>query len=261
MKWFTHRGIPLEYEDEGSGIPFLFLHGMGGSDKQIRSVCGPVPGVRRIILNQQGHGRSGADWDSYSFDRLGDDAAALLDHLDIDRAVLGGISMGAAVSLNTAIRYPGRVRALLLIRNAWTDKPMSEEVQTAYADLGRCLKEGGAEAFKQTEGWKIVDGPSDYTRNAFLQPFDDPASVRNWQKYLILPAMVPVSCPADFQRINVPVTIAACRGDLCHPFEYGKYLAEQIPGCEFHEIPDKDTDAPRQNRRIGELIREILRLA
>ena len=79
MDKFIHRGITLEYEALGTGIPFVFLHGMGGSVEQIKAACEPLAGVRLISLNQQGHGNSGVNWDRYDFDRLGDDAIALLD--------------------------------------------------------------------------------------------------------------------------------------------------------------------------------------
>ena len=260
MKNFIHRGIVLEYEDIGEGRPFVFLHGLGGSIKQIESVYDPIDQVRLITLNQQGHGGSGADWETFGFDRLGDDVIALLDELGIDTAVFGGISMGAAVSLNIAVRYPNRVEKLLLIRNAWTDQPMSEEVQTAFADMGRSLKSGGVSAFRRTRGWEIAEGTSsDYTKNAFLSPFDDAACIKNWEKYLILPGQAPVRDLSDIQKLTMPVTIIACRNDLCHPFAYGTYLAEQIPHAEFVEIPDKDTDSLTHNRKINEVIRQVLK--
>lgn len=255
MERFTHRGVSLEYEDRGEGRPFLFLHGMGGSVKSILPLCSQITGLRLITLNQQGHGESGANWDTYSFDTLADDAAALLDHLGIEQAAAGGISMGAAVSLNLAIRCPERVTKLLLVRNAWTDQPMSEEVQEAYADLGRALHEGGPDAFRKTRGWKTVrDTSSSYTRNAFMSTFDDPACVRNWQKYFILPPRAPVISPREYEKLTMPVTIIACRGDLCHPFACGEYLAQQIGHASFMEIPNKDTDSAAHNRMIKEVI-------
>ena len=51
------------------------------------------------------------------------DVAALLDHLDIDAAVLGGISLGAAISMRLAASTPWRIKALILARPAWVDEP------------------------------------------------------------------------------------------------------------------------------------------
>lgn len=257
MDKFIHRGITLEYEALGTGIPFVFLHGMGGSVEQIKAACEPLAGVRLISLNQQGHGNSGVNWDRYDFDRLGDDAIALLDYLRIEKAVFGGISMGAAVSLNVAIRYPGRVSQLLLIRNAWTDRPMPEHVRTAYRDLGHALESRRIEAFYDSEGWQIVKESSLYTRDAFLKTFEDSSCVKYWQKYLILPNKTPISDREALANLTMPVTILACRNDLCHPYEYGSYLAGQIANAVFVEIPDKDTDSKKHKRMMNEAIQNI----
>lgn len=258
MPDFVNKGIRLEYEITGEGKPLVFLHGMGGSIRQIEAVYERIEGVQLIALNQQGHGRSGADWDSLDFDRMGDDVAALLDHLGIEQAYFAGISMGAAVSLNVALRYPGRVRKMLLIRNAWTDSPMSCEVQKAYHDLGMALKEGGIEAFCQTRGWEIAAKASAYTRNAFLSPFQDTASVKNWQKFLILPGKAPAASAKSLRELGIPVVILANKNDLCHPYAYGEYLHEMIPHSLLTEIPDKDTDSTAHRQMINQAVRNML---
>lgn len=258
MHEFTNHGLRLEYEVTGTGVPFVFLHGMGGSVKQIFSVYEPLEGVQLINLNQQGHGNSDADWDHYDFDRLGDDVVALLDHLNIQSAYFAGISMGAAVSLNVAVRYPERVRKLLLIRNAWTDKPMSFEVQTAYHDLGACLHKGGLTAFYETEGWKIVSEPSPYTRNAFISPFDEESSQKYWKKFLILPGKTPIASLTDLDKLSMPVQILANKNDLCHPFAYGEYMHQHIKNSSFREIPDKDADAKGHKDGVNQAIQEMI---
>lgn len=254
MNKYLCRGLLLEYEDAGKGIPLVFLHGMGGSVDQIKKVYDPIDGVRLITPNQEGHGESKADWEYYDFEHLADDVVALLEHLSIEKACFAGISMGAAVCLNLAIRYPKRVKALLLIRNAWTDEPMSEDVCRAYADMGNCLKEGGLESFYQTEGWKIVNGTSDYTRTAFTGTFGDKSCEKFWEKYLILPKKTPISSEKALEDITVPVTILSNKNDLCHPFEYGEYFHKRINGSEHVEIPDKDTDSSGHRKMINEAL-------
>ena len=256
-KWINH-GLHLEYEISGEGIPFIFLHGMGGSVKQIQSTYEPLEGVCLINLNQQGHGESEACWEKFDFDHLADDVCDLMDRLEIKKAYFAGISMGAAVCLNLAVRYPQKVEKFLLIRNAWTDHPMSDKVQKAYYDLGACLQEGGIERFYTTEGWQIVKEPSAYTCNAFTSPFEDKACVKYWQKYQILPEKTPIPNVEVLKNIQVPVTILACRNDLCHPYEYGEYLAKHIPGTVLLEIPDKDKDGALHKQMINEAIREML---
>ena len=260
MNRFTHQGIELEYEVRGEGRPLVFLHGMGGSIDQIRAVYDEIPGVRLISLNQQGHGGSGADWETLTFDRMGEDVIALLDHLQIESAVFAGISMGAAVCLNVGVRFPKRVQSLLLIRNAWTEEPMGEDVKQAFQDLSHALEEGGAEAFQKTKGWDIVKGPSAYTRNSFLNPFENPVNKKNARIYRTMPDQTPILDVRVLEKLTMPVVILACKNDLCHPFSYGKMLHAHIKGSMFLEIPDKDTDEAGQRRMINETIERIMRL-
>lgn len=258
MDKFGHKGLSIEYEVTGEGIPLVFLHGMGGSVNQIYSTYEPMEGVQLITLNQQGHGESEADWAHYDFDHLGDDVLALLDHLKLKHALFAGISMGAAVALNIAVRFPERVKKLLLIRNAWLDSPMASWCQKAYADMGRCLEAGGIEAFYKTKGWQLVKEPSTYTRNAFTCTFDDPSCLRFWQKYLILPGKQPIPTIEAVEELNMPVYIVANQNDLCHPFEYGKYLHLMIEHSNFYEIPDKDKDSTGHKEQINQIIREMI---
>ena len=65
-----------------------------------------LEGVCLIHLNQQGHGESEACWEKFDFDHLADDVCDLMDRLEIKKAYFAGISMGAAVCLNLAVRYP-----------------------------------------------------------------------------------------------------------------------------------------------------------
>ena len=56
------------------------------------------------------------DTDTYSFDTFADHVVALMDHLGIERCHLGGLSMGSAIALNIALRYPDRFKKLILLR-------------------------------------------------------------------------------------------------------------------------------------------------
>lgn len=257
IRVLNHNGLRLEYECFGDGAPLVFLHGMGGSISQITGTCGPIPGVRMIVPNQQGHGNSAAQWDTYDFDRLADDAAALLDELNIRRACFAGISMGAAVSLNFAVRFPERVEKLLLIRCAWTEEPMSPEVRTAYRDLGEALRLNSQETFLRSEGWAIVDRTSDYTRTTFTIPFSDPVALKNWQKYCILPEKTPIPSLDVLARLTMPVRILANRNDFCHPFAYGERMRDHIPGASLEEIPDKDTDPAGHRAAVERAVRSL----
>lgn len=261
MSIFINNGIKIEYEADVEGVPLVFLHGMGGSMKQIYSTYDPIPGVRLITLNQEGHGNTDARWDRFDFNALTDDVIALLNFLHVDKAFFAGISMGAAVCLNLVTRHPERVKGLILIRNAWTDQPMQPKVVCAYHDMGLALRDRSIDEFFQSDGWKIVkEEHSAYTENAFTCTFKDKSCLDFWQKYLILPPKAAVLNRECIKRINVPTEIVACHHDLCHPFEYGEYLQKVIPNANLIEIPNKDEDGKRHRELINSIIYKTLSL-
>lgn len=256
---FMHNGRKLEYLTAGEGQPVVFLHGLGGSILQMTSAFDLPEGVRGIYLNQQGHGESDFDPEHFDFDTMGDDTAALLARLGVKKAVFAGISMGAAVSLNIAVRYPQLVEKLFLVRNAWADQPMSQAVQTAYRDLGLALKEKDEELFWNSEGGKIVKGlGSAYSEGAFSGPFKETPQLANWQKFLLLPPSAPVRSVSEIEALKVPAVVIACRGDFCHPFEMGEYMKEHLDGAVLYEIPGKDVDAAEHKRLSNRYFREFL---
>ena len=94
----TRDGCTLGYVDEGAGLPVLWQHGLGATQAQPAEVFPASSRLRRITLECRGHGDSelGAP-EALSITRFTEDAAELLDHLHIGRAVVGGISLGAAI--------------------------------------------------------------------------------------------------------------------------------------------------------------------
>ncbi len=141
MLVLEHDGLHFQYRDEGYGLPFVFQHGLGGDQSQPRAVYNPAPGVRLIGFDFRGHGetRPLGDVVKLTIDSLADDLVALLDHLAIERAIIGGISLGSAVAANTALRYPLRVLGLVLSRPAWIDRPLPANVQL-YSTIASLLQ-------------------------------------------------------------------------------------------------------------------------
>ena len=110
----------IHYEDAGSGAPALVcLHGLVDDRTIWERVGAPLAQHYRVIrMDQRGHGESGAPAGPYAREDLAADVVALLDGLDIERAVLVGHSMGGIVAMTTALGHPDRVAGLVLIGTA-----------------------------------------------------------------------------------------------------------------------------------------------
>jgi pimeloyl-ACP methyl ester carboxylesterase len=139
------NGLRMYYEIHGptnpTEFPLVLLHGGGDTIETSFGRLLPVLArPRRIIaFEQQGCGRTADIEDRpFSFEQSADDTAALLKHLDIERADLLGFSNGGTIALQVAIRYPHIVRRLVVItalmKRAWADPQFWESMKTAQLD-------------------------------------------------------------------------------------------------------------------------------
>ncbi len=111
------RGQRIHYEDSGgAGLALVLSHGFlqdsSMFDAQARQLR---PRHRVITWDQRGHGSTVSTGESITYWDSADDLAALLDHLGVKRAVVGGMSQGGFISLRFALRYPDRTAGLVLI--------------------------------------------------------------------------------------------------------------------------------------------------
>jgi len=115
-KYAEVNGINLYYEIHGSGRPLILLHGGLGSGEMFGAVLPQLAERHQVIaVDLQGHGRT-ADIDRPIDVRLmAGDIAALIDHLRLDKADVVGYSLGGGVALQTAARYPAKVRRLVMV--------------------------------------------------------------------------------------------------------------------------------------------------
>ena len=113
----TRDGISLNYEIHGAGPAILLSHGYSATLEMWRGQIAPLSQRHQLILwDMRGHGQTDSPDEPslYSRDRTVADMAALLDKAGVERAIVGGLSLGGYMSLAFYLRYPERVRALLL---------------------------------------------------------------------------------------------------------------------------------------------------
>lgn len=120
MQFFTHDGFELAFLDKGEGDPVLLIHGFASSHfvnwvspgwfKTLNDA-----GYRAIAFDNRGHGQSSKSYDpaDYTPQKMASDAAALLDHLGIERAHVMGYSMGARVTAFLALEEPAKVATVI----------------------------------------------------------------------------------------------------------------------------------------------------
>jgi pimeloyl-ACP methyl ester carboxylesterase len=117
--FFEYEGRRLAYTVYGEGPrTTVLLHGLLLSQKMHRPLARALAreGNRVVTLDLLGHGRSDRprDMAAYSMPFFGEQVIGLLDHLEIDEAVLAGTSLGANTTLEAAAAHPERVRGMVV---------------------------------------------------------------------------------------------------------------------------------------------------
>jgi pimeloyl-ACP methyl ester carboxylesterase len=200
------NGINLYVETIGVGRPLILLHGGLGSGEMFGPILPALTERHQVIaVDLQGHGRT-ADIDRPLDIRLmADDIAALIDHLGLDKPDLVGYSLGGGVALHTAVKYPGKVRRLVVASaHVWRDAVPPEML----AQQGQ-VNAAAAEFMKDTPMYQlyqqVAPRPEDFPRlldkigAAMAQDFDFSDEVRSLQ---------------------VPTLIVAADADMAPPSHY-----------------------------------------
>lgn len=116
MPYAPIDGLNVYYERAGSGPRLLFISGSGGDLRTQPNVfASPLAKAFDLAAyDQRGLGRTDKPDVPYSMARYGDDAAALMDHLGWEDALVVGVSFGGMVAQELVLRHPGRVTKVVL---------------------------------------------------------------------------------------------------------------------------------------------------
>ena len=264
MAEFLHDGIQFHYRDEGFGVPFLFQHGLGADHTQPFSLCHPAPaGIRLIGFDARAHGGTSpvGPIEKISLPTFADDLAALLDHLGIDRAIVGGISMGAAITLNFALRHPERVLGLVQSRPAWLDAPHPWNV-AMFTLVARLIREhgpaGGKKHFLESTEYRDTLAQWPDVAMSLAGQFDNPLAAETAFKFERIICDAPCADRRQWSSIAVPVLLLANRHDPIHPFEFAEEMHRWIPQAEFREVTSKSISVERHNDEVREALHQWL---
>ncbi len=115
----SSEGLQVYYEIYGAGDPIVVMAGGFGDISSMMQVIGPLARERQVIgIDLEGNGRTALRDTPLSHEKMGDDVAAVLRHLNIAKADVAGYSHGGDVAIRTAIQHPDMVRNLIVISTA-----------------------------------------------------------------------------------------------------------------------------------------------
>lgn len=231
---FTHDGHRLAYTEYGSGERVVVLtHGIMFTRRMHAPLARRLAraGFRVVTLDLLGHGDSDRPTDSwlYSMPAFAEQTLALMDHLGVGRAVVGGTSLGANVSLEVAVLAPERVRGLLvempvldnaIVAGLLTFTPLlfaARFVPVAVQGVGMLAR-------RVPHGSQWVDVVTDTLDQR-------PASMAALLHGVLFGRIAP---PRSARKlITTPALVIGHQRDPIHPFGDADTLAADLPDAEF----------------------------
>lgn len=229
----------LRYDDNGTGLPVLLLHGFPLCRRmwQPQTAALAAAGCRVICPDLPGFGNSPPRAGMVSMDAYADALIALLDRLGIERAVVGGMSMGGYVLLNLAERYPQRLlAALYLVTRAAADDPAGKVRRVELADQVR----GGNRSVVPEVFEKLLFAPMTLKKQPELV-----RQVRAWMDAAspegVAAGLLAMRSRRDYlellPELHVPALVIGAAQDLAVPPSHAEALAAGLPDAELHIIP------------------------
>jgi pimeloyl-ACP methyl ester carboxylesterase len=235
MGFLATHGVRIHYRDAGSGVPVLLLHAFPLSGKMFDAqVAALADRARFIVPDHRGFGRSSTGEGPATMERLAEDGLALLDHLAIGSAVVGGVSMGGYAAMALLRQDPGRVRGLVL-----ADTQASADdaaARTARAQLAQAVLARGMEVLVEGQLPRLL-APSApdavRARVASLIRENTPAGAA-----AALAGMAERVDSRDIlARFGGPALVVVGAEDGITPLPRARAMADLIPGAELAEIP------------------------
>ena len=216
-----------------------------------------------IAMDCRGHGETEANLDParISFAQFAKDLAVLLNSLNIERAVVGGISMGAGVALAFALAYPERVTGLVLVRPAWLDHPFPPNLRwfpLAAGFLQEYPADEAAQRFAQVPEFSELKAASKPAADSLLGQFRRPHARERAGILAGMPASVPVTSLTQCQQLQIPVLVVVNAHDPVHPAILGEQLAAAIPGAALSRITSKAESETLHQAELARRLQDFL---
>ena len=230
----------LSYDDHGSGLPVVLIHGFPLNrhmwQPQIKALT--EAGYRVICPDLPGFGESPALKGEPTMARYADAVTSLLDELGIDQAVIGGMSMGGYVLLDLAERYPQRLLgAMYLVTRAAADDAAGKEKRTMLANE---VAAGNISIVPDSFA-QVLFAP--HTAEEKLGLVDD---VRQMMESTpaegIIGGLLAMRGRKDYvdklSALVVPALVVGAEQDAAVPVEHARVLAHGLPSAHLEIIAD-----------------------
>src|SRR5215204_3995679 len=254
------RGIEMAYDDVGRGAAVVPLHGFPFDRSMWREQSQALSSTCRVVApDLRGQGETSLGGVDVTMGEMAEDVASLLDALKVERAVLGGLSMGGYVAFEFFRRFPERVRALVL----------ADTRPQADTDEARHAREGNAQRVLRGGMASLVDSMLPKLLSAATRE-SKPDVVERVRTMML--GIVPEGAAAALRAmgvrrdqtdllpsIDVPTLIVVGGEDTITPPSDAEAMCEKIKGARLVRIEGaahlSNVERPEEfNRALGDFV-------
>ncbi|HET6249993.1 MAG TPA: alpha/beta fold hydrolase [Tepidisphaeraceae bacterium] len=234
MAWAELSDCRCYYEVLGTGEPLILIPGLAATTRMWDPVAGDLGQFFSVILfDNRGMGRSIALRKPTTLADLASDIVELLDHLQLDRVHVLGVSLGGVIAQRVAIDHPSRVDRLVLVSCADTFSPYLRQMSLL---LAHTLRRFPREMFVRTmellaTAPEFLDANTDLVEERVKTKSGSHVSARAVGNQLRCLAASEV--PAGYFKITAPTLVVAGEFDPIIPSCYSKQMADKIPASEY----------------------------
>jgi pimeloyl-ACP methyl ester carboxylesterase len=229
-KFAQANDLEIFYREIGEGVPLILLHGGTRTHETWNPFIPHFSERFRVITpDSRGHGRTKNPGPGLSYRQMGDDLAAFIQVLDLDRPIIFGFSDGGQIALELGMRYPALARSLV-IGGAWYR--FAEEYQEGLKKVGYegpgKVNYGSIDKYAQP-GWR--------DRMWESHPHPDPDYYETLLEDISRMWWTPLNYQGeDFERIKRPTLIFIGENDEAVPVQESREMAQMIPSAELAVI-------------------------
>lgn len=228
----------LSYDDLGEGrVPIIFLHGFPFDKSMWKGQIEFLKTTYRLIAcDIRGFGKSTDEKSPLNMSLFADDLIEFMDKLEIDKAIICGLSMGGFITLNAAKRFPDRFEALVLCdTQCIADTP---EVKEKRLNTIAKIEAEGVSDFNEGFLKSVFHKDSLADKKELVSALRSVVFANSQQiitQGLLALATRSETC-STLDKISIPTLIICGREDAVTPLEQSEYLKEHILGATLKVI-------------------------
>jgi 3-oxoadipate enol-lactonase len=218
--------------------PVVALSCSLGTDRSMWDPQVPAMSERHRVLRYdlRGHGASPAPCGPYAISDLGEDLLALLDRLEIERATLCGVSIGAMTSIWVAAHAPERVERMVL---CCTSARFGSQAADVYRDRAKVVLEHGVEAVADGALERWFTAPFRSANAELMRQIRRGLTDTSSEGYAgCCEALAGLDLRPELGSIAAPALVIAAAEDPATPPAHGRAIADGIAGARFELIAD-----------------------